>query len=710
VELAFEGDPLPRARVDDLVPVKREGAVDEDLLEDSKRRVEQYLRSEGFWKAAADYRRTESGGKLAIVFTVTRGRPFEVARLEVTGIDPAEREPVLERLSLQPGRPFVEDLLERDAAVVLRYLQEQGHAQAKVTPRVEETGGPDAARGGVIVGLAVDKGPRSVVGAIQLEGHAAVDEGSLRKVMQLRAGGPFFAPWLAADRAAVESAYRNRGFADARVSVAATPAAGEGLADLTYRIFEGNQAIARHVIVTGNERTSVDTILREARLVPGQPVGVQDLADAQRRLSALGLFRRVRVDAVQEPGETFRNIVISVEENAVTTVGYGAGVEGGRQLRREDAEGSAVEQFEFAPRGFFEVSRRNLWGKNRSVTLFSRASLRRDPDDTDDGDPGGYGLYEYRVLGTYREPRAFGLNADAAVTGLLEQAIRSSFSYRRRGVTAGLSRRLASSFTVGTRYWYSYTNVYEDRSVPADQPLIDRLFPQVRLSVVAGLAAWDTRDDVIEPTRGHLIGVESDLATRALGSEVGYSKSFMQAFLYRQLPGTRVVFAGGARLGLATGFPREVPRTDEDGNPVLDAEGDPIVDTVKDLPASERFYAGGDTTVRGYTLDRLGDDDTIDQDGFPLGGDAVVIFNGELRFPVTPALGGVVFVDAGNVFARVTQLDLSRIRATTGFGVRYKSPIGPLRVDLGFKLDPRVQPNGTRERGYAVHISVGQAF
>ena len=143
---------------------------------------------------------------------------------------------------------------------------------------------------------------------------------------------------------------------------------------------------------------------------------------------------------------------------------------------------------------------------------------------------------------------------------------------------------------------------------------------------------------------------------------------------------------------------------------MLDPEGNQIVDTVKDLPASERFYAGGDTTVRGYTLDRLGDTDTIDQDGFPLGGDAVVIFNGELRFPVTRTLGGVVFVDAGNVFARVTQLDLSRIRATTGFGVRYKSPIGPLRVDLGFKLDPQVLPDGTRERGYALHISVGQAF
>ena len=112
------------------------------------------------------------------------------------------------------------------------------------------------------------------------------------------------------------------------------------------------------------------------------------------------------------------------------------------------------------------MGRRNLWGKNRSVSVFSRASLRREPGDLEDPDPGGYGIYEYRVLGLYREPRAFGWNADAVVTGVIEQAIRSSFSYRRRGVTADLTRRLSPHVTVGTRYSYGYTDVYEDRSAP----------------------------------------------------------------------------------------------------------------------------------------------------------------------------------------------------------------------------------------------------
>src|SRR6185503_1740809 len=118
-------------------------------------------------------------------------------------------------------------------------------------------------------------------------------------------------------------------------------------------------------------------------------------------------------------------------------------------------------------------------------------------------------------------------------------------------------------------------------------------------------------------------------------------KSFFTALLFRTLPQTnRVVLAASARLGLAGGFPRNA--IDDDGNAI----------TVRDLPASERFFAGGDTTVRGFALDQLGTPQTIDKDGFPTGGNGLVIFNAELRVPVFRSFGAVGFVDTGNVFAR----------------------------------------------------------
>jgi len=163
-------------------------------------------------------------------------------------------------------------------------------------------------------------------------------------------------------------------------------------------------------------------------------------------------------------------------------------------------------------------------------------------------------------------------------------------------------------------------------------------------------------------------------------------------------------------VGLADGFDRRVPQVDDNGNPVVGPDGQPVVDLVSDLPASERFFAGGDTSVRGYALDRLGTPETIDRNGFPKGGNAVLIMNAELRVPVWGGLGAVGFMDAGNVFNRISNFSFAAVKPTAGFGIRYQSPIGPIRVDLGFKLDPERLPLGDLERRTELHISLGQAF
>jgi outer membrane protein insertion porin family len=132
------------------------------------------------------------------------------------------------------------------------------------------------------------------------------------------------------------------------------------------------------------------------------------------------------------------------------------------------------------------------------------------------------------------------------------------------------------------------------------------------------------------------------------------------------------------------------------------------VGTVKDLPASERFFAGGDTN-RGFALDQLGTSETIDADGFPIGGNALVILQTELRAPYK-SLQFVGFFDTGNVFARPSAVNLTEMRSAIGFGIRYRSPVGPIRVDLGFKLRRHDIVPGTREPLTALHISLGQAF
>ena len=376
------------------------------------------------------------------------------------------------------------------------------------------------------------------------------------------------------------------------------------------------------MLIVGNRRTSTETIERALTIQAGKPLGASELIESQRRLRALGLFTRVTLTDVGEPGEARRDLVVTVEEAPPTSIGYGAGVEGGRYLRQDEVGGPASERLELAARGFFEIGRRNLWGSNRSVNLFTRVSVRPTPRRENVAD-NTFGFNEYRVLATFREPSVFNTRADGRITGYFEQAVRSSFNFVRRGVQVEMARRLRERLSLAGGWSLSEVRLFDERIAPMDRPDIDRLFPQVRLSKFRAASRLDTRDDVLDPTRGMAFGVAGDLAARAIGSQVGFVKGFSEFFVYRQAPKLhKSVVAAGARVGLSRGFTRTADRVNEDGDPVLGPDGQPIEDEVSDLPASERFFAGGDTTVRGFARDALGDEGTIDRNGFPTGGNA----------------------------------------------------------------------------------------
>ena len=327
------------------------------------------------------------------------------------------------------------------------------------------------------------------------------------------------------------------------------------------------------------------------------------------------------------------------------------------------------------------------------------------------------------MLLTYREPRIFGTGADGQLSGVLEQGIRSSFNFSRRVASLEVGRRLTPATSVAGRYALEQTRIFDEQPNPEEQPIIDRLFPQIRLSSFSSTLIRDTRGDPLDPVRGSFVTMDGAVAARAIGSEVGFVKTLLKAYLYRRLPRSpRLVFAGGGMLGLARGFPIDCSTGRAASSPAC---ADPLpsdrVDRVTDLPASERFYAGGDSTVRGFALDRLGTRGTIDEHGFPTGGHALLIFNAELRARLWGALGAVGFTDLGNVFERVSAMDLGKLRGSVGVGVRYGSPIGPIRVDLGFKLsrfrfltgrllDDGVTPETRLEPRTALHISLGQSF
>ena len=721
VSLVFAGDPLPEGNRAAFVPIRAERSVDQDLLEDASLRIENDLREQGYRNARASYAREEKGGELVLTFTIARGPLHRIDAVQTGGNARLTATDLAPLLQIKAGDPFVETRAGLIAAAIAELYRVRGFAQATVKPNIQvlpESQAVNVTYRPVAVRFEIVEGPQTIVSGVTFDGNTTIASTALQEQMALQGGKPFYRAQLSVDRDAIERAYRNQGFQNVSVISQLTFANEQQLVALAWTIREGDQVKIDHVLITGNSRISTNLIRRELTFRSGDPMSDEALLESQRRLAALGLFRRVRISELPRTGSLARDVLIEIEEAAATTIDYGGGVQVGRIAESADDGSGAIDQLDIGPRGFFAISRRNLWGKNRSVTLFGRVTLRREADDPNDPElTGAYGFNDYRGLFTFREPRVFGTSGDGQVTAFVEQGRRSSFSFNRRGVTTDYARRLGN-FTVTGRYTFDYTKLFDEQIAAEDQLLIDRLFPQVKLSKVFGGILRDSRDDVLDPQRGTVVGLDGSVAARILGSEVGFVKTFAQGFVYRRLPGRRVVLAAGARLGLAVGFSQEIPPPLEIASlqpgPALAVDPVPVPTAfplaIKDLPASERFFGGGDTTVRGFALDRLGTEETIDPQGFPQGGNGMAIFNLETRAPYWKNLQFVWFLDAGNVFKYAGDIRLDEMRVTSGLGFRYRSPIGPLRVDWGWKLSTRLELNGGRERSNVLHISLGQAF
>ena len=709
IAVAFEGDPLPEDARERLVPIEAEASADEDLLEDSSRAIENYLKAAGHRDALVDYERVPAGDDaLTITFRVSRGPRYVIELATVSGNTVIGTGEILQALRVEPGSPFVQQNVDDGLAAVRNAYRARGFTrpELRAAPRVLPDGAGDRR---VELVVAVEEGPRARIGMVAVDGNRVFTDDELRAMMTAAPGRPFNEVEVATDRDRIDLEYRNRGFDSIVVEPRVTLVENDTRADVQFVITEGPQVFVDQVIILGNRRTSVETIARELTLRSGEPLGYDRLLESQQRLSALGLFRRIQITPLVHPGEARRDILVQVEEAPPTTLGYGGGLEGTFLLRATGEGGQAEERFEVAPRGFFEIGRRNLFGKNRTINLFTRVSLR-SRDARSDDDPqrllppdSSYGFHEYRVLGTYREPRLLNSRVDALVTGIFEQARRSSFNFRAREARAEAGVRLSPRYSMAGRFSFRHITLFDEQFGEDEAPLIDKLFPQVRIAKLSTSLIRDTRDDVLYPNRGSFAVADAELAARAMGSEVGFVKSFVQAFTYVPLPSARrTILALGARVGAAHGFALAESGSAESGG----GEAGEVL-----LPASERFFAGGDTTVRGFSLDRLGDENTIGGTGFPTGGNGEIVLNAELRVSVLGNRAEVVgFVDAGNIFERASDLDLTNLRPAVGFGGRYRSPVGPIRVDLGFNVDRRELTPGTLERGYVLHISLGQAF
>ncbi len=696
----------------ELIPIYQEGAVDADLLNEGRRNLRSFFEREGYFDTAVTYTTSEEEGTLVIHYHVERGDRRRLVGMDVAGNEYFGDALLLERMQIAPasflsrGR-FNTRLLEDEVDSLRAMYVANGFRQVEV--RSELLQDYNGKKGDLFVRFHVTEGPQARVAELHLQGNSALDDDFLLSYVNSGPGQPHSEFNLAGDRNNILALYFNNGFPEARVEMEMTPAEEPDRVRLTYRIHEGRQVRVSRVLLDGYEFTRRDVIERQIRVEPHGPLRHGDVIDTQRNLYDLGIFSRVQV-APQNPtgADHDKTMVVLVDEARRYTIAYGGGIE---FQRLESRDNPAETELRASPRGLFEISKANVFGRAHTVSLKARASTLQG-----------------RALATYSAPNFLRRPELTFLTAALYDRTRdvSTFTADRYEASTQVAWRRTPSDPTTLLLRYSFRRVVVDRASlridPSEVPLASQ---PTRISGPGFTWIRDRRDRPADATRGNFNTFDASIAVKEFGSSASFVRFFLQNSSFHPI-GRNLVFARSARLGVQ----------------------EPFADTIVDeIPLPERYFAGGAYSLRGFGLNQAGPRDLVT--GFPVGGLALLAFNQELRFPLRlpwtgDKLGGAFFYDAGNVFTSIRHITLrpeprdparclpsTSTTVTTlnchelnffahaiGIGLRYATPVGPVRLDLGYLLNPArfVTDDGmgnlTRERlpRFQFFLSIGSLF
>lgn len=618
-----------------------------DAIEAARQELLDELRREGRRDGAVAVESVESadGGHRTFRFSADPGPRYVVGEVSSEGAPPLEVDTVAEvLLPLQPGRPYREEEWRALTDSVRRTLRGLGYFQAEVAPLPPRPGEPTDDGVPIDLRVRIEPGPLAAVAAVRFEGSAAFTDAELAEAAAIAPGAPYVAEEIVNAREDLEAFHRNRGYLEAVVEVEAPVDPVTHQAEVVFRIRPGSYFTVGGIIVAGLDTTRDSVIRSRLPFAEGDALGSGDLLEVRRRLVSMGVFRSVDVNLL-EPEEPIseRNVLIRVVEGPRTSIGYGAGYSEREQVRGEG-----------------EWTRNNLFGMGHTLSLFGRFSLKGT-----------------RMVATYRGAESVEGEIPIFVSAFRESQDRESLDFIRSGIGVQVTRRILGR-NVFLRYDLTTSELFDLKINPIQ---IDRNFADnLWLSAVSASVVTDTRDDPVDPRRGRFGIVDVEWSSALLRSRAPFLKGLGQQYLFFPV-GEAIVLAVSGRLGLAWTLGADEPAL---------------------VPITERFFAGGATSLRGYKLDRAG---PLDPSGYPVGGNMLIVGNLEVRFPIVGSLRGAVFSDHGGVYSEVRSFRLPDLGHNAGAGLRWNTPLGPLRFDYGIRLGDV----GDAPRGQW-HFTIGHAF
>jgi outer membrane protein assembly complex protein YaeT len=674
------GAKLPEKRLRQHIPIFEEHAVDPSLLSEGARNLEDYFQSRGYFEAEIEPKQQRfTNDKAAIDYLINTGKRHKLVHIGIAGNRYFTTDTIRERMYVQTasllqfryGR-YSQRLLQRDEDAIASLYRSNGFRDVQVQSQIVDSYKGKA--GDIAVFVTIEEGPQWFVANLQIDGVQRLDAEKIRQMLSSAAGQPFSEYNVSVDRDTILEQYFSQGFPNATFEWSAKPAAQPHQVDLRFAVNEGRQQFVREVLITGLKTTSPSLVDRNILLNPGDPLSPNRMTETQRRLYDLGVFAKVDT-AIQNPdGETDSKYVLyDMEEARKWSIATGFGAEIARIGGCQQCLESPAGQTGFAPRFSFDISRLNLWGLGHSISLGTRVST-----------------LEQRGLLNYSAPRFRNNDAlNLSFTGLYDKSLNvRTFSSRRLEGSTQLSDRISKATTLFFRY--AYRRVSVDTGTIKISPLLIPLVSQpVRVGMLSMNMIQDRRDDPVDPRHGFYTTADFGLAAHAVGSQRNFLRTLVRNSTYHPLS-RKLVLARATTFGILHSVSYKC-------DPAVAAELPEGACGIQAIPLAERFFSGGASSARGFPEQQAGPRDLVT--GFPLGGTALFFNQTELRFPLFGEnIGGVLFHDAGNVYSSLGKVsfrvqqhgykDFDYMVHAAGFGIRYRTPIGPLRVDFAYSVNP----------------------
>ena len=661
-KVVFKGNrKIKSRRLRKLIDLEEGAFVDSFMLKEAKDIIWGFYVKKGYPEVAVDFKFDvdDKTNKAKITVKINEKGKMRIKRIEVDGNIVFSDRKIKKALKtknrwLLAAGLFKQDLLEDDLERVRDLYKKKGFADVVVAVDVDK----NEEVGLIFIKIMIDEGQRYLIGDLSLQGQDKLTEYELRRVMTLKKGQVYSEQMVGEEIGKMTEVYFNEGYIFTQIQPLSYVNPSNNLVDITFDVKESELIFVKMIDIQGNMRTKDKVVRRELRIHPGDKFAGDKIKKSKQNLENLGFFEDIRFEPQSSGSETEQDLIVDVKENKTGSFSFGGGY-------------SSVDKFV----GFIELRQRNFDWKNWPYFTGAGQDLSLSMQ-------AGSAVSDFNL--SFTEPwlndKPVWLGFDLfARNHKRESGTGYDYEEERKGGRVRLGRRLSDELKVGSSYKFERIDISDVEST-ASQELLDEV-GTTDLSVGSTFINYDTRDNVFVPTKGIATGIAFDVAGGPFGGDKDFLKVNSNYSTYHKLFKKAVV-----ELKLRAGWAKPFDDTDE-------------------LPIYERYFAGGASSVRGYRERKVGPIGDLDNE--PLGGESMFVSNLELTQPLGSVLKAAVFFDAGNVWKHRDDFLGSGLYTSVGFGLRVKTPLGPISIDYGIPLDK--EPGEEKKEG-RIHFNMSRGF